>query len=321
MRLGTLSGLLVTVLALAACSGSNDAGGGAAHGKESGPSRGDATTAEEVARQARGKVKCPARISTPPRAEGAPVDDVVGVRPGMTYDEAVNVVLCSHDLLIVEQDDMRAFQIQAFGQKLRHGFNARFAAPPKTSEQIIAEMQDRATARGNNQVIEDMQPGQSKWYVATIGLPGQERVLSAAREEWFAADRYPTLASVQQALIDKYGQPTDAHAEQNYQTMTYRMQWRRDARQQPAAEGRCATGADPDSATNYSPDCGISVAANLRQRADNPDLVEFLQVSVIDKAGGYAAIVATEQGLERLDAERRAAQLQQAEKNSDAPTL
>lgn len=320
MRFGTLSGLLVAVCALAACSG-GDSGSGATFGGDPGSSGGNATSAQEVARQARGKVKCPAKISTPPRAEGAPVDDVVGVRPGMTYDEAANVVLCTHDLLVVKQDDMRTFRIQTYGQKLRHGFNARFAEPPKSGQQIIAEMQDRATARGNNQAIEDMQPGQSKWYVATIGLPGEEKVLSVAREEWFAADRYPTLASVQKALVDKYGQPTDAHAEQNYQTKTYRMQWRRNSRQQPAPEGYCSTGADPDGATNYSPDCGISVAANLRQRADNPDLVEFLQVSVIDKAGGYAAIVATEKGLERLDAERRAAQLQQAEKNSDAPTL
>ena len=51
------------------------------------------------------------------------------------------------------------------------------------------------------------------------------------------------------------------------------------------------------------------------------ELVEYLQVSVIDKGGGYAAIVATEEGFARLDAERRAAQLKQAEKNSDAPQL
>src|SRR5690606_29205370 len=57
-------------------------------------------TAIQVATEARGKLKCPARPKTPSRAGGAPVDDVVGVRPGMTYDEAVDTVLCTHELLV-----------------------------------------------------------------------------------------------------------------------------------------------------------------------------------------------------------------------------
>jgi hypothetical protein len=138
---------------------------------------------------------------------GMPVDDVVGVRPGMTWDEAVNVVLCSHDLLVMTPETRRGYTMQTYGQALRQGFNARFAEPrvQKSSKQILAEMQDAAIARGSNRAARDVQPGQAKWYVGTMGLPGEERVISAAREEWFEAERLPTMASVIEALQGKYG--------------------------------------------------------------------------------------------------------------------
>jgi len=67
-------------------------------------------TAEQVAKEARGKVKCPAKVASPKPKINAAVD-VAGVWPGMTYDEAANVVLCTHELLIVGPTG-RTFEIQ-----------------------------------------------------------------------------------------------------------------------------------------------------------------------------------------------------------------
>ena len=61
-------------------------------------------TAEEVAEEARHDVDCPADINTPAPPTGAPVDDVVGVRPGLTWEEAANVVMCTNDLMVVQAD-------------------------------------------------------------------------------------------------------------------------------------------------------------------------------------------------------------------------
>jgi len=190
---------LVTALAClcAACGQKTPGvGGSAAPGSASQPRKGNAT-AQEVAEEMRGDVSCPARIKTPSRDPKAPIDDVLGVRPGMTYEEAANVVLCSADLMVV-QPDSRGFQIKTYGQTLRQGFDGRFAQAKveKTSKQIMQEMQDSAIARSGNRVAEpDVKPGQSKWYVGTMGLPGQERVINAAREEWFQEGRNPTMDS------------------------------------------------------------------------------------------------------------------------------
>jgi len=167
-------------------------------------------SAAEVAAAARGDVDCPANVATAPRGADAPVDDVVGVRPGMTYDEAANVVLCSNDLMVITGPNTSGFNIQTYGQTLRHGFTARLAEPKveKSSKQIMEEMQDDMMARSGNAVRYDLAPGQSKWNESTMGLPGEERVVGAGREEWFAEGKNPTTASVVDALLKKYGTPS-----------------------------------------------------------------------------------------------------------------
>jgi len=318
---------LAASMALAAC-GSKESAGGAGEGVAgSAASRPAATgdaSAEQVAREARGKVKCPAKITLAERAAGAPVDDVLGVRPGMAYEEAVNVVLCSDELMVVSDAD-RGFNIKTYGQKIRQGFSARFAAPrvEKSSREIMKEMQDDMMARSSNAVRpDDMKPGQSKWYVSTMGVPGQERVIAAAREEWFAQGKNPTVESVVQALTAKYGAPTGSNGNDTVVILN----WARDPLGRPITEthalrNQCNASADPDGGTNFSPDCGLVVAAQVRTLRDNPSLAQFFQVGVIDQARGYAAITGTEQALQAQDSKRQAQEVSEAAKSADAPRL
>ena len=300
--------------------GSSSFGGGAASAK---PRSGNAT-AEQVAEEMRGDVDCPARIKSKPRDEKAPVDDVQGVRPGMTYEEAANVVLCTHDLMVV-QPDSRGFQIQTHGATLRQGFNARIAQPrvERTSKQIMQEMQDDAIGRSGNRVQEDMKPGDSKWYVGTIGMPGEERVINVAREEWFAEGRNPTMDSVEQALVKKYGTPTRSQppsGAQKYIVWAYDPLGRQITETSPLYN-RCSGVADPDGGANFSPDCGEVVMATIFAMPDNPALSRFFQVGVVDQAGGYEALTATEQGLQRIDDARKAQQGKDAAQHADTPKL
>lgn len=284
-----------------------------------------AASAEQVAEERRGNVKCPARIKTPKRETGAPVVDVVGVIPGMTYDEAANVVMCSHDLLVVTEDKSRGFQMQLYGAQVRKGFNATFARErvERTSKQIMQEMQDNAMARGSNRAVRDVLPGQAKWYVSTIGMPGEERVINAAREEWFAEGANPSMASVQQALAEKYGPPTLV---QSLNNDPIHLRWAYDPRGRPITETsplyqRCYGAADPDVGANLSADCGIVVAAIIHPLRENPGLSQFMQVGVVDQAGGYELLTATEQALQQSEMQRRAAEIEDANKKSKLPTL
>jgi hypothetical protein len=280
-------------------------------------------TAEEVAEAKRGDVDCPADIDSPPRAEGAPVDDVVGVRPGMTYEEAANVVLCSEDMLVLQEGGGRAFNIQTFGQTLRQGFTAGFAEREKSSDEIMKEMQQGFMERSGNAVTQDMLPGQSKWYVATMGMPGAERVIAVAREEWFDEGKNPTVESVTAALAGKYGTPARSIEQGHGQKV---LAWIYDPLGRPVTETsplfqQCIGISDPDGGTNFSPDCGLVVEARVAPLESNPQLASHVQVGVIDQMNGYQAITGTEQALLAADQQRKAAEVSQAAENADAPQL
>ncbi len=282
-------------------------------------------SAEEVARAARGDLKCPPAVKTPPRAAGAPAVDVVGVQPGMSWDEAAATVMCSHPLLVVREEAGRGFTIDSQGQKIRQGFNATIAKPQveRSGRQIMAEMQRDAMARGMNARREDLQPGEVKWFVGTMGVPGDERVLSAARKERPADGQDMTVQAVEKALVAKYGEPTrrlDPGDGRAIITWAYDPLGRRIGEASPLF-GKCMGAADPDAGVNLTPDCGVVVSADLRPKRDNKALVETMMVGVVDIGGGYKRIAATEQALRQADQQRRAGEVERASKNAKGPTL
>ena len=325
MKLATPITFVLATLLVACGGGAPEPGSPGTFGGKPRPDakKGDAT-AEEVAEEMRGDVDCPADVDTPARAKDAPVDDVVGVRPGQTFDEAANVVLCTGDLLVVHPDTGMRFNIKTWGATLRQGFSAKFAEPRvvKTSQQIMKEMNESFMARAGNAVQQDMKPGDAKWYVSTMGLPGEERVIAVAREEWFAEGRNPTMESVAQALIKKYGTPTRQQTAPHIIMLT----WIRDPSGRFAPEtsplaNQCTAMSSPDGGTNFSPDCGLVVAAQVRPMQDNPALAQFFQVGVADQSNGYQAIVGTEQALESREMAKRKQQVDEAAKNADGPQL
>lgn len=317
--------LVIAIVGVLTACGSGSSGNNAAHfakAKATHPT-GDAT-ALQVAAESRGDVNCPAKVKTPPRAPGMPADDVLGVRPGMTYEEAANVVLCSNPLLVVTDGSDRPFELNTYGQKVRQGFTARFAEPrvQKTSQQILDDMQREEQARSMNTVQQDMQPGESKWSVSTMGMPSQEKVVSVFREESFATGHNPTVDSLMQALVKKYGAPRFKDGTPGDYLLLY---WDADIHGKPLTweqrqVDRCGSIVNDGSMT-LSGHCGTLVMAMVRPVRDNNDLARLLRVGVLDDAGAYNAIAATEKGLQQLDAQRRQREVQAAAKNADATQL
>jgi hypothetical protein len=283
-------------------------------------------SAAEVAKEARGKLKCPPKLASPARAAGAPVDDVVGVRPGLSYEDAANLVMCSNDLMTVVADTRARFNIPTYGQTVRQGFHGRVAQERvhKTNKDYMREMQDAAMARGTNRAVRDVAPGEAKWYVGTMGMPGAERVTDVAREEWFAEGKQPTVAAVEKALIDKYGPPTERIDPQR-QGYTL-LRWAFDPSGQQIGETSpmfqaCYVNAYVNTDIGFSPDCGVVVGANVHPLRDNPALAQSMVVVVVNQAEGYASITGTEQALQQQEDARRARQAEDAARTADAPTL
>lgn len=302
------------MLLMVGCSSKDKAGGSAALVKSSGPA-----SAEQVAREMRGNVRCPAKALTDPPA-GAPVDDVVGVRPGMTWDEAANFVMCDNPMLVITESTSRGYNINTYGQHIRQGFDAKFAEARtvKTSQQILQDMQDESMRRSANTYVAPLKPGQVRYFVTTMGLPGQEKVLSVAREEYFPTGKLPTTDSVRQALIAKYGEPSQINGNNLW--------WEYDPAggkltQGSPLLGTCSTNVSPDASTSLSTNCGVTVGAAIQPATENPGLAHSLAVSSQNGAAGMIVLNGTEQALSTGDQARKAKELNAAAKSGQGPKL
>lgn len=280
-------------------------------------------TAEQVAKEMRGNVDCPAKVSGE-RLPNEPVDDVVGVRPGMALDEAANVILCDDPHLVVKENSSRGYDMNTYGQHIRQGFDAKFAEARivKTSAQIMQDMQDDAMRRGGNAYVAPLQPGQMRYYVSSMGMPGQERVLSVAREEYFAAGKLPTVDSVKQALVAKYGEPTQANGSG---AVSY-LWWEHEPSGSKIAagsslSGACRINASPDSGTSLSTQCGPVVGALIQSSNDNLGLARSLAVTAQNGSWGYSVLKSTEEGLRKNDEMRRARELSDASRQAAKPKI
>ena len=287
-------------------------------------------SAEAVARNAREGLRCPAPPADALPA-GVPVDDVVGVRPGMTWAEAWQRVLCSHPMLVAAPDPDNRFRLPPSDPPVRQGFEARAAEARvhKTGRQIVEEMQADMMARGNNKARRPVAPGQARWYVGTMGMPGDERVTHVLREEWYAADALPPMDSVLQALVAKYGEPTrrtGGGASRSGRPVNVELTWvhdpagRRVGAREPLAS-QCGLHPSPDAGVNLSEACGVVVSAQVQPLPDNPGLAQALRVGSVDQARGYARVAATGLALQQRQAERRAREVQEAGRQAKTPTL
>ena len=318
MRRLTRVTCVAALLAVAGC-GSNDRSDapiGAADAAKPAPS-GEAT-AEQVAKEMRGDVKCPARPSNP-RPDGAPVDDVVGVRPGMSWNEAATFVMCDNPMMVVSENTGRNYTINTYGQKLRQGFDGKFAEARvvKTSRDYLREMSEDAIRRSGNARVAPMQPGQTRFYVSTMGMPGQEQVISVAREEYYAEGKQPTIESLTQALIAKYGQPSLA----NDGGTIVQMWWQYDPGGRKVQKPGCRISAGVEAGTSLSTDCGITVAAQIQASNTNRALAHSLAVTSQNGAWGYDLLERTEGVLKAADASKKAKEVEEASKNAGAPKL
>ena len=309
---------VLAALAIAGCGSQEDNSTPIGAVDASKPAPTGEASAEQVAKEMRGNVKCPAKESNP-RAAGAPVDDVVGVRPGMTWNEAATFVMCDHPRIVITENTGRNYDINTYGHKLRQGFDGKWAQARvvKTSRDYLREMSEDALRRSGNAAARPLEPGQSRFYVSTMGLPGQEQVISVAREEFYVEGKQPTIESLTKALIAKYGEPSEA----NDTGQLVQMWWEYDPSGQKLQRGQCKMSVSPDAGTSLSTSCGITVGAYVQASSTNQGLARSLAVSSQSGAWGYELLMKTEAALKAADASKKAKELEDASKNAGAPKL
>jgi hypothetical protein len=116
--------------------------------------------------------RCPAVVAAPPRPAGAPVDDVGGVRPGLSRQDSENIFRCMHPDF-------------AFFQELQ----------PYEATGKARQVFDQFRVARNGEA----------WRLALFGPQDGQAVAIVRREATFSPGRAPVLADTEVELIRHFG--------------------------------------------------------------------------------------------------------------------
>lgn len=219
-------------------------------------------------------IDCPGSFAIPQRGEGEPVDDILGLRPGVSYDTALLYAQCP------DGDEADSVMSEGFGPSFsrdNRGLKIRQSA-------TVAVGAFGKQLKRNRNVMEDaptdhLESVSSVWNFVSDGMPGREIIYGIWRTQPFDADSQPTIASQSQALIAKYGAPslTDEDGRRLY--------WLQgtDGKPIPAYDRQriqqCRYSAEPNNQNiRWGPDCGRMVAARIEPARD---MVRAASVSVV----------------------------------------
>jgi hypothetical protein len=248
----------------------------------------------EAAREQRRKQaaarQCPHTPALAAREPNRPVDDVAELRPGLSFDDVEALLECRGD--IANFDVAEAWATKSEGQPTRQLLRAA-SGEVCAAEARVAGGGDCDDGGYGFELLQDVR---EEFIVAFSGMPQKERAGIIWRRTVFAADEYPTVASLQGALAAKYGQPHMAANQEGYYSLGHRRgtvtySWVYDPLQRPipaadsARRSRCVNGPRPtfQRQMSWNSGCGLTVRAEIMSVPGNTFLASELNVVVMDQ--------------------------------------
>jgi len=298
---------LAATLALAACGGSSDDAGdpGAAAADAAGEA-GTTATAD-----AAGDLRCPAKV----RKELAG-PDIIGLRLGMTVDEALATARCALGAdAQVKTDDRWLDRLDTHGVALG------------TQTFTVRKGEHRpCDFRREWQECE----GGMKWEhvdetvtVATPGAPGAESAQVVWRNQIFREDAMPPVQALLDALTAKYGQPQlvdKSDTARGYSAGYRDLEWVYDHAGNPMAEAnpmfhQCRGAVSAfrgDNSARWTDGCGLSIRARVMLSGKNPGLAMEMGSAMLHQGNLFAHVETMQAELQRQGQARREAEVQAA---------
>ena len=264
----------------------------------------------------------PAGIATAQAPESV-VDDIVGLRVGMSYDAVVALLEGRDDALEIETAEQ--WIRQSHGLPTRQLLRASDGVPCAEGEKAtnIGWYAVCDTVRGRFGARKEVT---DEIVVAFTGMPEQEVAGSIWRRSVFLEGKYPTVASVIDALTQKYGASHIRQTSSGYYSMSHRngatnLNWIFAANgsrvgNNDSLKSRCVNGPKPWFATEHSWNggCGLTIRAEILPVPGNNLLVQVLNVSVVNQKELLEA-------LGRFEAEIKAAVELRAQSDGAKPEL
>jgi len=175
--------------------------------------------------------KCPAQPATGMRPDGVPVDDIVGIRPGMHIDDVLWVLECRDDVPLVEVGEKWNIK-QTHGFPLRQLIRASDGTPC-SGQEIVRDMGGYGTSKQCNDAGYQLQAVKAisqEFEVVFTGMPGDELAGAVWRRNVFAEGENPTIEALTQSLSGKYGAPHVTEKDRQGRTL---LSWQYDLLNRP----------------------------------------------------------------------------------------
>jgi len=273
---------------------------------------------DEAAAESAGGMQCPPKA----RKELAG-PDIVGLKLGMRYDEALATARCALGANAVVNEEKRWFDdLDTQGVEL--------------GPQTFTIMQGRFRPCDYAREWQECD-GKYKWEhrdeainVAAPGAPGKEQVVAIWRSQYFPEGKRPTVDATLAALKGKYGEPQvmteNADSGNALHAGSWDLVWVRALDGAPMTEPNplfhaCQYGisgkADGSFHASWREGCGLNIRAEVYRSRGNPALAGELHVSMMNQDALARHKRATEDELRRVGDARRAEEVQQAGGSGD----
>lgn len=292
-------------LAILALSGSLAllAGCGKSGDPADGGERADAAGDKKAAQARRPRRECPPQLSAAATRQSGPVDDIVGLRPGMSYDDVLAVLEC--------RDELTTFQTaETWSIQQNYGFPTRQLL--RATNGIACTDAERSTRAGQSAVACDtggdrfdaLKNITEEFIVLFTGMPGEEIARAVWRRSVFPEDGYPANASLVEALTEKYGAPLLQESEMTHYNAAPRpgsaltISWVYDLQGRMFPRDKavtfrldCTNGMKPwfGAQHSWNSGCGLTIRAELMAVQGSRLMASAMDVVVVDQAALFAA--------------------------------
>lgn len=240
------------------------------------------------------RADCPAEPAAS-RADGAPVDDIVNLRPGMSYDEVLAVLECRDDIRVVQTAPMWSIS-ENYGIPTRQLLRA--------SDGIPCDAREAGCESG--EPFEPLRGVRREYVVAFTGMPEQEIARVIWRRSQYAEEDAQAVSVLLQSLNEKYGPPqlqaTGDHLRLNRaRPGATNLVWLygRDGSAAPPPASQfsnaamswetCINGPQPQFSERHSwnSGCNLTIRAEILPQEGNPLLARELNMMVMNQRDLY----------------------------------
>ena len=302
---------------LTACGSDDEATATGASDVATDSSSGQDTSTQTAARD------CPAQVTSGERPDGMPVDDVVGVRQGMSFEDVRWLLECRDDVSMIEEGEK--WQIKrTYDFPVRQLIRASNGTPC-SGQEIANDMgsvgsRQCQSAGRNFKALKDIT---HEIIVVFNGMPGEEKVGAIWRRHAFADGDQPTIESLVASLTTKYGKPHSSYEQRGITVYS----WQYDPLGRPMSEGGtrqgCINAIRPEStgSQRWSTACGLTIRAKITPLGTNNLLAAEMHMATMHQKKFYDAGERFEKNLTAAYEARKRQEAADADSGVSTPDL